>query len=156
VVLTGSHRAVGKSFDDCAPGQFDVYVCATMSNNAFGTTMVQGGEWHSCGGTTGTLAATLSYRQLTEFKAYCAVDFWGEYDYHFTIPPFTTRGLFVVESYSTFTGKSSCDIYNAGSLLQLSCPAGDGHLLLVNRETRGERAHYDRFAEVYRPQRGHG
>jgi hypothetical protein len=151
VVLTGSHGAVGDSVDDCAPGHFDVYVCATMSNYAFGATLVQGEEWHSCGGTIGALAERLPYPQLTTFKAYCAVDFWGEYDYHFTIPPFNTRGVFVVESYSTFTGNSSCDIYNAGSVLDLSCTAGDGQLLLVNPGASGERGHYDRFAEVYRP-----
>ena len=157
VMLTGSHGAVGgPSNDYCAPGQFDVYVCATMYNYSFGATMVQGREWHSCGGTTGALAETLSYRQLTKFKAYCAVDFWGEFDYHFTIPPFITTGVFMVESYSSFTGDSDCEIYNARSLLDLSCPEGDGPMLLENPKVKSQRAHYTRHVQVFRPQAGHG
>lgn len=152
LALTGAPGAVPQSSDlDCAPGQFSVYICVRMHSLALGTTMTQGKEWHSCGGTTGAPAATLSYGQVTTFNAYCAVDFWGDFEYQFTIPPYNTRGVFMVESYSTFTGNSDCEIYNAGSLLNLSCPAGDGPMLLVNPKVKHERAHYYRLVEIQRP-----
>ncbi len=153
-LLVGSHVGRGPGqpppVDTCAPGQYDVYVCTTMFNLIFATTLNLVSEWHSCGGTNPPAAQTLAYGAQNEFKAYCAVDFWGSVEYSYTPhdgSSYAPHGLVVI-NYSTFTGDSSCNVYIDTVAY---CVAGDAPLLAVNPQARDERWHYVNSAGVFAP-----
>src|SRR5919199_4920738 len=118
--LRGPHRGSPDPNDACAKGEFDFYVCVGIGNLSGTTIFTNVTESHSCGLTDPGPAQSIAPGGSLSYRVHCAVGFWGSFHYDIVGPE---TGRFDV-SYSTFTGKYTCQI--TGKVAdEATCTGGD-------------------------------
>jgi hypothetical protein len=121
--LRGPHRGSPDPNDACAKGEFDFYVCVGVLNAvSVGATLTNPSESHSCGLTDPGPAQTIAVGDTGSYRVHCAVGFWGSIHYDIVELGQTVGGIDV--SYSTFTGKYSCQLTGSAAF-QAACPGDD-------------------------------